>query len=331
MFGQYSDVCIRGIASAVPANRVDNMELAGALGTKRIKRQVSLTGIHFRHVCGESQSASDLACVAAEKLMKQLGWSKNEIRILVFVTQSPDVCTPSTAMIIQKRLGIGEDCLAFDVNLGCTGYVSGLQIVAALLNNTKGKGLLLVGDGRYRKVDGTISSNMLLFGDGAAATALETVSGKKFYYFQKTDGKRHHLLTKPLNGIVHMDGNAILLFSLTEAAQSINDIRTHFQIDEKKIDYYVIHQAQKLILDGIANECNIAPEKILTSYEEYGNTSTASLPLTICHNVDYLKKRTNVNLLLSGFGVGLAWADIYIEMDTKNILPVIFTDYHYND
>lgn len=331
MFGQYSDICIRGIASAVPVNRVDNMELAGALGTKRIKRQVSLTGIHFRHICGESQSASGLACVAAEKLMKQLAWSKDEIRILVFVTQSPDVCTPSTAMIIQKRLNIGEDCLAFDVNLGCTGYVSGLQIVAALLNNTGGKGLLLVGDGQYYEPNEVIDSDILLFGDGASATAIETADQKSFYYFQKTDGKRHHLLTRSLNGEFYMDGNEILLFSLTEVAQSINDLRNHFQIKEQEIDYYVIHQAQKIILDGIANECNIAPEKILASYEEYGNTSTASLPLTICHNVDRLKEKTNVRLLLSGFGVGLAWADVYIEVDTKNILPVIFTDYHYSN
>ncbi|MCM1232277.1 MAG: ketoacyl-ACP synthase III [Ruminococcus flavefaciens] len=331
MFGQYSDICIRGIASAVPVNKVDNMELAEMFGIKRIKRQVSLTGIHFRHICGKSQAASDLASVAAEKLMKRLEWNKDEIRVLVFVTQSPDVCTPSTAMIIQKRLGIGEDCLVFDVNLGCTGYVSGLQIVAALLTNIGGKGLLLVGDGQYYEPSEVINGDTLLFGHGAAATALETVSQKSFCYFQKTDGKRHHLLTRSLNGEFYMDGNEILLFSLTEASQSIKDIKTHFQINEQEIDYYVIHQAQKLIVKGIADECSIAPDKILTSYEEYGNTSTASLPLTICHNVDKLQKKSTARILLSGFGIGLAWADVYVEIDTKNILPVIFTDYYYDD
>lgn len=331
MFGQYSDICIRGIASAVPENRIDNMELVESLGTKRTKRQVSLTGVDFRHVCGKSQAASDLASVAAEKLIKQLNWDKGEIRTLVFVTQSPDVCTPSTAMIIQKRLGIGEDCLAFDVNLGCTGYVSGLQIIAALINNIGGKGLLLVGDGRYYEPNGVINSNTLLFGDGASATALESVPGKGFYYSQKTDGTRHHLLTKSLSGEVYMDGNAILLFSLSEVVQSIKDIKTHFQIKEQNIDYYILHQAQKLILDGIANECDIDTSKVLTSYEEYGNTSTATLPLTICHNVEKLKEKANAHLLLSGFGVGLAWSNVYIEIDTQNILPVISTDYHYDD
>ena len=96
-----------------------------------------------------------------------------------------------------------------------------------------------------------IDSDILLFGDGASATAIETADQKSFYYFQKTDGKRHHLLTRSLNGEFYMDGNEILLFSLTEVAQSINDLRNHFQIKEQEIDYYVIHQAQKIILDGM--------------------------------------------------------------------------------
>ena len=154
--------------------------------------------------------------------------------------------------------------------------MSGLQIVAALLNNVGGKGLLLVGDGRYYEPDGTINSNTLLFGDGAAATALEAVKGKSFFYSQKTDGTRHHLLTKSLGGEVYMDGNAILLFSLSEVAHSINDLKDYFHISEQDVDFYILHQAQKLIIEGIANECNIMPEKVLTSYEEYGNTSTAT-------------------------------------------------------
>lgn len=331
MFGQYSDICIKGIASAVPGQRVDNFELAEVLGSKRTKRQVLLTGIKFRHVCRKGQAASDLASVAAEKLLEKLGWNREEIRALVFVTQSPDVSTPSTAMIIQKRLSIGDDCIAFDVNLGCTGYVSGLQIIAALLHNTKGKGLLLVGDGRYYEQGTEINSNTLLFGDGAAATAVESVAGKGFSYFQKTDGKRHNMITRSLAGDVYMDGNAVLLFSLGEVSQSIQDMKAYFCIQEDEIDYYVLHQAQKMIIDGIANECGIDMGKMLTSYQEYGNTSTATLPITICHNLERIKEKKTVRLLLSGFGVGLAWSNIYIEINTDNILPIIATDYYYEE
>lgn len=331
MFGQYSDIIIRGIASAVPERRVDNLELVEVLGSKRTKRQVLLTGIKARHICEKGQAASDLATIAAEKLLDRLKWNREEIRVLVFVTQSPDVSTPSTAMIVQKRLGIGEDCLAFDVNLGCTGYVSGLQIIAGLLNNTGGKGLFLVGDGRYYEHGSKINSNTLLFGDGAAATAVESVPGEGFSYSQKTDGTRHGLITRSLDGKVYMDGNAVLLFSLGEVAQSIQDMKTHFQIEEDQIDYYVLHQAQKLIIDGIANECSIDTEKILTSYEEYGNTSTATLPITICHNANQIKEKKRVRLMLSGFGVGLAWSNVYIAIDTENVLPIISTNYYYGE
>lgn len=331
MFGQYQNICIRGIASAVPQRRVDNLELAESLGSKRTKRQVALTGIESRHICDKGQAASDLATVAAEKLIKQLEWDKNDIRVILFVTQSPDVSTPSTAMIIQKRLNISEDCLAFDVNLGCTGYVSGLQIIAGLLNNIGGKGLLLVGDGRYYEQGCEINSNTLLFGDGAAATAVESVEGKGFSYFQKTDGKRHNIITRSLSGDVYMDGNAVLLFSLGEVVKGIVDTKSHFGIDEEAIDYYVLHQAQRLIIDGIASECGIDSQKILTSYEEYGNTSTATLPITICHNSEKIKEKKTVRVFLSGFGVGLAWSNVYIELDTENILPVISTDYCFGE
>lgn len=136
MYGKYENIKIRGIASAVPTRVIDNEKCAEKLGSRRAKKQVMLTGIRNRHCVKQGQAASDLSCVSAEKLLQKLQWDRNEIRVIVNVTQSPDVHTPSTAMIIQKRLGIGEDCLAFDVNLGCTGYVSGLQIIAAILQNT---------------------------------------------------------------------------------------------------------------------------------------------------------------------------------------------------
>ena len=124
MYGKYGNIKICGIASAVPTRVIDNEECAENLGSRRAKKQVMLTGIRNRHCVKQGQAASDLSCVSAEKLLEKLQWDRNEIRVIVNVTQSPDVHTPSTAMIIQTRLGIGEDCLAFDVNLGCTGYVS---------------------------------------------------------------------------------------------------------------------------------------------------------------------------------------------------------------
>lgn len=332
MFGQYENIKICGIAAVAPKRVVDNIELVEQIGVKRAKRQVLLTGINRRHLCHKGQAASDMACVAAEKLIKHLGWNRDEIKALVFVTQSPDVSTPSTAMIIQKRLQIGEDCFCFDVNLGCTGYVSGLQIISGLLNSIKGKGLLLVGDGRYYGEVNVTSTDSLLFGDGSSATALEYKEGEEgFCYSQNTDGTRHHLLTRALDGNVYMDGNAVLLFSLGDVTKSILDMRKHFSIDEDSIDYYALHQAQKLILDGIAKECDIDSSKVLVSYDEFGNTSTATIPLTLCHNEKLLKKKDKIKVFMSGFGVGLAWSNVCMTLDTEGILPIELSDYCYEE
>lgn len=333
MFGEYRNIKISGIASVAPERVVDNLDIVGKMGSKRAKRQVQLTGINRRHLCQEGQAASHMATVAAERLLEKLDWDRDDIKVLVFVTQSPDVSTPATAMLIQKRLKIGVDCLAFDVNLGCTGYVSGLQIIAALLGNIKGKGLLLVGDGKYYEGNGeATTTDGLLFGDGASATALEYEEGAAgFLYSQYTDGSRHQLLTMSLDGDLYMDGNAILLFSLDEVSKSIIDMRNHFQIDEGMVDYYILHQAQKLILDGIANECDIENEKVLISYDEFGNTSTATIPFTICNNESILKQKGRVGLFLSGFGVGLAWANVYITVDTDTIMPVELSDFVYGE
>lgn len=331
MYGKYENIKIRGIASAVPEQVIDNVKCAEKLGNRRAKKQVMLTGIQHRHCVGKGQSASDLSCVSAEKLLQKLNWNRNEIRVIVNVTQSADLHTPSTAMVIQKRLGIGQDCLAFDVNLGCTGYVSGLQIIAALLQNTGGKGLLFVGDGRYAEMPEVPNTDSLLFGDGASATAIELEDGNPMMYAQKTDGTRHNLLSVALDGTMTMDGNAVLLFSLNEVCQSIKEFKDHFGVSEDSIDYYILHQAQKLILDGIARECNIDSSKVMTSYEEFGNTSTATLPITICNNAEEIKKKKHVRLYLCGFGVGLAWSSVVLDLDTDCILPIEITGYCYND
>ena len=331
MFGEYHNIRIAGIQAAVPKRMVDNRELAERTESKRIRKFVEYTGVLQRHICEKDQSASDLSTYAADKLLNNLKWDRNEIRVLVNITQSADLRTPSTAMIIQKRLGIGIDCLAFDVNLGCSAYPSGLQIVAALLQNTGGKGLLLVGDGDYREISEKPAMDSLLFGDGAAATAIGLAEGNDFYYTQNTDGSRFELLYCPWNGQVHMDGNAILLMGLNEAAQSISNLKEHYSINDNEIDYYVLHQAQKIIIDGILEQCNIDLKKSLKSYDRYGNTSSATIPVTLSENAELLRRQERVKVYLCGFGVGLTWNGAIIDVDTNNIYPLIETDQKYLD
>lgn len=142
------------------------------------------------------------------------------------------------------------------------------------------------------------TTDSLLFGDGASATAIEIEAGNKLLYAQKTDGERYKYISVGLDGDLTMDGNAVLLFSLNEVCQSIREMRSHFDIQEESIDYYILHQAQKLIVDGIARECDMDMNKVLRSYEEYGNTSTATLPFTICNNAEKIKKKKRVRFYM---------------------------------
>ena len=329
--GYIKNVRVCGIASAVPKRVVDNEEFASLMGGKRNKRQIMLTGIKTRHICGECQSASDFATIAADRLLNHLQWNREEIKIVVFVTQQNDMSRPSTAMLIQKRLGLGKECTCFDVNMGCSGFTVGLQIVASLMQPVGGKALLLVGDGRYVGDDSSLSRTDLLFGDGGAAAALESVKDYELIFNQKSDGYRFDTIMCRRSGEGQMDGNGVLLFSLNEVADNIKIFRNKYNINEDQIDYYVFHQAQKIILQGISHECGISWNKVLNSFEKYGNTSSASIPISICHNIEEFRMKNQIKVLMSGFGIGLSWGIVYLPLDVDNILPVIETDYCYPD
>ncbi len=329
--GKIDSVNIVGIASAVPKRFVDNAEFSEQFGSKRNKRQIQLTGIEKRHICGKGQTASDFATVAADALMREIGWNVEEIKILIFVTQQADLARPSTAMLIQKRLGIPNDCTCFDVNMGCSGFTVGLQIIASMLSVVGGKGMLLVGDGRYSGEDSEISRDDLLFGDGGAAAAIEISGNRRMLFNQYTDGRRFDTIMCRRNGIGQMKGNDVLLFALNEVSENVRAFKKKNCLTEEDIDYYVYHQAQAMILKGIASETGVEYDRFLNSYKDYGNTSSASVPISICANIDRLSKSHSIRLLMCGFGIGLSWGVVYIEMDTSHILPIIETDYVYED
>lgn len=329
--GKLENIHIRALASAVPARVVDNHAFTQMMGNKRNKRQIMLTGIERRHICGPGQAASDFATVAAEAVLKKTGWKPEEIKLLIFVTQQPDLSRPSTAMLIQKRLSIPNGCSCFDVNMGCSGFTVGLQIIGSMMTILGGKALLLVGDGRYAGDDSQISRDDLLFGDGGAAAAIEIEPGWPMTFDQYTDGRRFETIMCRRNGIGQMDGNGVLLFALNEVSQGVRDFRKENGLTENDIDFYVYHQAQQIILQGIASETQADWEKFLNSYREYGNTSSASIPVSICANLDKLQDKPVHRFLMCGFGIGLSWGSVYMPIETDGILPIIETDYHYPD
>ena len=325
MFGEYSNIAIRGIASVVPPSKVENSDcVSEELSLKKIKKQIRLTGIERRRILTGEQTASDLAVKAAEKLLTELKWEKDSIRVLVYVTQAADMEIPSTALLIQNRLGIGIHCLAFDVNLGCSGYTAGLQIQAG------GRALLLAADGRSDSQREN-AADYLLFGNAGTATALETSENHLLQYRHQSDGSRWKTIYRKNGCATIMDGNAVFAFAINDVADSVRQTLEHFSLTTGDIDYFVFHQGQKMIIDNLAEICGIPLDKMLYSLKDYGNTSCASIPLSICNEVRKLKQQQEVRMYLCGFGVGLSWGSILLTISTNMIFPVEESDTHYID
>lgn len=339
MIGEFSNIKIQGMASAVPEYVEENANYACILGQRRTKKEMRLTGIYKRHISGKHQRTSDLCYAAAVPLMKKLDWKKEEIKVLIYITQGPNYALPSTAFFLQHRLGLSKDCVCFDINLGCSSFNVGVHVVSALLQSCKvsDKALLLIGDTASKVLQPEESmtesaiAGRMIFGAAGAAIALEKVEQSNLKFMTKSDGDGYEAIIRHFGKGTVMDGTAVFEFAINDVSDDVKVFKDHFDLKEEDIDYYIFHQAQKLILDSIAANCEFPDGKELRSLDEYGNTSGTSVPLTVCANRDKFADKESVKLFLCGFGVGLSWGTIYTEIPTENILPVIETDEHYDD
>ena len=307
------------------------------------------TGIKERRVASDHITCSDLCFKAANNLLSDLHVLKDEIEVLIFVSQSPDYFLPATAVTLQERLGLSKNCMSFDINLGCSGYVYGLSVISSLLKSGLKKGLLLAGDKSTISTSLNDKSTYPLFGDAGTATLLSfneksdpmffdlhsDGSGKdaiiieyghsRYPYNKHFDEKRtYEPGIKRSRNHLALDGMKVFNFALKEVARSINDCLEFAEIEKEKVDYFVLHQANKLINDSVRKKMNLAEDKFPMSIEKYGNTSSASIPLTICTSLIEQIKNRELSLLLSGFGVGLSWANVSMKMGP---IPVKCIDY----
>lgn len=313
MFGEYNNVAIRGIETVLPGKKVDNSEYVAQLGERKVSKQIKLTGIRSCHVSDDTETTEVMCVEAAEGLLARLRWSREEIRGIILVTQTPSCVMPATAFRIQKRLGIGEGCIAFDVNMGCSGYTVGLTIAGGLLSNLEpgSKMLLLVGDTVTKCLDENDIQTKMMFGDAGTATGLEVVPDHRLFYMQKSLGEGcDAIFMKDQNDHFHMDGMRVFRYTINEVLGYIREFMEKTGFTDDDIDYYVFHQAQKHIVDHVAEFCEIDEAKLLISYEECGNTSGASIPVTLSVNLEKLQHGKS-RVLMCGFGVGLSCGIVY--------------------
>lgn len=335
MRGILENIKIQGVSVAVPEWTLDNSEYVTLLGERRLKKQVRLTGVKKRHIALRRQTTADLCMAASRKLVNHLNWEFSDIKVLVFVTQSPSFGIPSTAFYIQNKLGISTDCVCFDINLGCSSVDNGVQVVGSLMKTLPegAKGLLLVGDTsgkplpRGYNMDPDVVADGILFGSAGAAFAFENVANENIYFQNESDGSGYQAIIRYIGTAnTQMDGEKVFEFATTKVPNSMKNFMSGFKLSDSDVDYYIFHQAQNLILDMIAAECGIPEEKELRTVEDYGNTSGTSVAVSICAHKEDIPSDRDVAFALTGFGIGLSWGTIYAKIPGANILPVIETN-----
>lgn len=340
------NIKIVGLCTAMPKHCESVLESQYETESVR-KRFSALTGIENRRLCNQDQYTSDLAFAAAQRLLSELGWDRNKIDILIFVTQTPDLSIPATACVLQHRLGLSHECSAFDVNQGCAGYPYGLHIAGSQLKkNGPSRALVLVGDTSGKpNIPSRAALVAPIFGDAVTATALEWSADAPPMYFKfGTDGsgwdfimslrpggnppltKQNFLFEELKDGQIkvaanfRMKGEDVFNFSTAVVPKEIEKLLGYCQQKTDEVDYFIFHQANKMINETIRKRLKLDSNKVPSSLARFGNTSSASIPVTMqsCCREDLTNK--SLKLILCGFGVGLSWASIFCQTD-RIVIP----------
>jgi 3-oxoacyl-[acyl-carrier-protein] synthase-3 len=288
------------------------------------------TGVRKRHVAGPEQCASDLGVAAAEKLFAEHQIDRESIDFLMFCTQTPDYPLPTTACLMQDRLGLPTSIGAIDYNLGCSGFVYGLAMAAGLIRSQAARRVLLITAETYSKfIHPTDRSLRTIFGDGAAAAIVEASDEPSLGPFVfGTDGRgadtlmvteggaRKEQLLKPRKrkrwpSSLYMDGPELVKFTLDVVPPMIERILAQSGLDREEVDLYLMHQATAFMLDHLRDRLSLDAERLPQALEEYGNTVSSTIPILIDDQRRTGQLRPGKRCLLIGFGVGLSWAGCF--------------------
>lgn len=351
-FLDFKNVRVAGIAAGVPRNVGDNLHpTADDMISSEYSPEdyVKTTGVKERRV-SRVLTTADLGYYAAEQLIADLGWDKSEIEALVFVSQSHDYILPATACILQDRLGLNKECYAFDGSIGCSGWVYGMSTVASLLGEGKMKKVLMIcGDAKKRF---RIPGNQLrdpLFGSAGTATALEYKEGAKGLQCHfGTDGSGFDAIITPDGGArspfapksfefedvegkqmcrlqTRMKGMDVFSFGITTAPKTVKKLAEHYNFNYLDADYFIFHQANMKMNNMIAKKLKLDPAKVPSCMYKFGNTSSASIPLTIVGELRG-KCEDGKQFICCGFGVGLSWGTIRFFSDNMIISELVEVD-----
>lgn len=346
---KFKNVGITAMSGCVPHTVIDNYKYTEFFPENEVKAVVDKIGIYERRFVDDKTCSSDLCFAAAEKLISDNNIDRNDIDLLIFISQTPDYRMPATSVLLQERLGLAKSTIAFDINLGCSAFIYGLSVVYSMIQfGGLRKALLLDGETRSKIYSPKDRKAAFLFGDGGVAALIER--DEKFgesWFSLNSDGSRGDLIKINAGGyrvpssietlkekVVdeygnvrsdeqgYMKGADVFNFVISEIPKDIKRTLEWARTDVKTLDYYVFHQANNFINGYLAKKLKLDTSKIPSTIEKYGNTSSVSVPLTI---VDQLKGKLQgeKRLMMSAFGVGMTWATAVVPFVDCKISEIV--------
>lgn len=331
------DIFIKAISYSLPKRVITNAELACEFPEWTEEKIEKKLGIKERHVVGENETASDVAVAAAENMFKENNLDRSEIDFLIFCTQSPDYFLPTTACLIQQRLGLNNNIGAVDLNLGCSGWIFGLSIAKGMIAGGMAKNVLLLTSETYsRYLHPRDKGNRTIFGDGAAATLVSTSGMARIGEFVfGTDGNgaknlivrsgaaRHPSALGDLqfddfgnpksSDYLYMNGTEILNYTLDRIPSLIGDVLQKNSVSIDDIDLHVYHQANKYIANLQRVKMKIPVEKYYCCYENTGNTVSSTIPIALKEALKDGSIKQGNKVLSVAQGLGYSWGGVFLQ------------------
>ncbi|MBI1625019.1 beta-ketoacyl-ACP synthase III [Comamonas suwonensis] len=320
---------ITGTGSYLPPRRLTNNDLAAELAQRGLETSdewiVERTGIRARHFAAPDVASSDLALEASRKAIEAAGLAAQDIDLIIVATSTPDMVFPSTAAILQNKLGITNGCPAFDVQAVCSGFVYALTVADSMIQSGAAKRVLVVGSEVFSRIlDFNDRTTCVLFGDGAGAVVLEASDEPGILATElHADGSHVGILCVPghVSGgnvlgdpVLKMDGQAVFKLAVSVLDKAARSALEKAGLTDADIDWLIPHQANIRIMQSTARKLKLSMDKVVVTVDQHGNTSAASIPLALDHGVRNGQVKKGQTVLLEGVGGGFTWGAVLVKM-----------------